>query len=360
MEGQLIMKDFAKTEYDIIQSFRRIEEKLIDDIIANLDIPQKDQGLTQHWRVDQLKRLEQYRIHNRREYTQIFEDLNHKIEQIIRSKFYAGLSKEEKKIMQAIANGFSPVKLYDVKSASQVYDLNQRKLDALIKATMADMKKAEYAVLRRAEDAYRHIIFDAEVALNTGSLTYKEAIDMAAKDFLASGIQCIQYKNGARHKISDYCDMAVKTADTKAYLTGEGEMRKEHGCHLVIVNKRGDTPCEKCLPFIGKILVDDVYSGGTKEEARRLGYPLLSEAIRQGLYHPRCRDIHTTYFPELDEPPKPLTKKQKEEVVEKAEKRKKESYERRQAEKYKRMSRHSLDKENKQKYKAKQKQWQGA
>ena len=45
------------------------------------------------------------------------------------------------------------------------------KLNALINATTDDMKKAESAVLRMADDKYRKIIFDAQVYANAGGTT---------------------------------------------------------------------------------------------------------------------------------------------------------------------------------------------
>lgn len=66
-----------------------------------------------------------------------------------------------------------------------------------------------------------------------------------------------------------------------------------------IINKRGN-PCPKCLPFVGKRLIDDVYSGGSKEDGN---YPLLSRAMELGLYHPRCKDSHSTYFEGISTPP---------------------------------------------------------
>ena len=33
---------------------------------------------------------------------------------------------------------------------------------------------------------------------------------------------CYIYKNGARHTLSDYADMAVRTTSKRAYLQGEG------------------------------------------------------------------------------------------------------------------------------------------
>lgn len=344
-----------KTPYDIQRALKRIEEKLIDDMMKNIEeIPTS----VDRYKVEQLRRLELYRKRNYQEYTPIFEELNKKMEELIRSKFYEGLDAQEKKMLKAVAAGYTPDTKYGPQGISKSHALNEKKLQALIDATIKDMKKAEHAILRKAEDEYRKIIFDAEVGLNTGTLTPRAAIDMATKDFLAAGIQSIVYKNGARHKISDYADMAIKTANKRAYMYGEGQKRAEHGCHLVIVNKRGDKTCPCCAPYVGQILVDDVYSGGTKAEARNLGYPLLSTAMANGLYHPRCKDIHTTYFPGITKnPPKPLTKKEIEKVRKEAEEKQKGSYMDRQIKKYQRLVKHSLDPNDTAKYRAKVKEW---
>ena len=56
--------------------------------------------------------------------------------------------------------------------------------------------------------------------------TYEKAVDMATKDMLSAGLNCVEYANGARHTLSDYADMAIRTACKRAYLTGEGEKEK--------------------------------------------------------------------------------------------------------------------------------------
>ena len=155
------------------------------------------------------------------------------------------------------------------------------------------MQKAENAVLRRANDQYRKVIFNAQVYANTGAGTYGKAVDMATKDFLSAGIDCIEYANGSRHTIADYADMAIRTASKRAYLQGEGTKRQEWGLHLVIMNKRGSLVLN-AFPLLGKIMIDDVWSGGSSKDGK---YPLMSSAIAAGLYHPRCKDSHTTYFP---------------------------------------------------------------
>ncbi len=91
--------------------------------------------------------------------------------------------------------------------------------------------------------------------------------------------------------------MAVRTANQRAYMVGEGEFRKSIGETLVIIS-RHSTSCDLCKPFEGKVLIDDVYSGGTQEDG---DYMLLSQAMEQGLYHPRCRHGLGTYYPELED-----------------------------------------------------------
>ena len=137
------------------------------------------------------------------------------------------------------------------------------------------MKDVKYATLRMANDQYRQIIYKAQVFANTGAGTIKQAIDMASKDFLTRGFNCIEYSNGSRHNIADYCDMAIRTANKRANLMGEGEMRKKLGNSLVYVSKHGGA-CDKCTPWEGRVYIDDVWSGGTEKDGN---YPLLSTAI---------------------------------------------------------------------------------
>lgn len=176
--------------------------------------------------------------------------------------------------------------------------------------------------------------------------SYEKAVDMATKDFLRAGINCIEYKNGARHTMSEYADMALRTAQKRAYLTGEGEKRQEWGVTTVIMNKRGN-PCPKCIPFVGKVIIDDVWSGGKPEDGP---YPLMSTAISKGLYHPRCKDSHTTYFKGINTADDTWTEEELQAVNQGNKQEAKEQYARLQAEKYGRMSKYSLDEENKRKY----------
>lgn len=343
-------------EYDIGKAFEAIEDELMASMIRNLEKHKQDEVDEKKewsmWQTEQLKSLEEYRKANQKKFGKQFQTINQKIDYLIRLANADGQSKQEAKILEAIKKGFPGKK--PAGSAAEFFKINDRKLDALIKATSNDMEKTEIAVLRRADDQYRKIIYNAQVYANTGAGTYEKAVDMATKDFLSKGIDCIEYANGARHTLEDYADMAIRTACKRAYLQGEGVKRQEWGLHLVIVNKRGN-PCPKCLPFCGKVLIDDVWSGGSREDGE---YPLMSAAVDAGLYHPRCRDSHTTYFPGITTADGSWTKEELEAIGQNTKDEARQQYAERQAKKFGRLAEYSLDPENKKKYAEKEKEWE--
>ena len=299
------------------------------------------------WQAEQLKALEEYKKRNKERYKDQFGEINSSIPALISESRKRGYLDQEAQILESIGKSTSRGQ-GDIDAS--FFQINDRKMNALIDATVSDMDSAETAMLRRANDQYRKTIFNAQVYANSGVGTYEKAVDMATKDFLAAGIQCIQYKNGSMHRIEEYAGMAIRTASKRAYLTGEGEKRKEWGCHLVIMNKRGN-PCPKCLPFVGKILIDDVWSGGSSEDG---SYPLMSSAMAAGLYHPNCKDSHTTYFPGISTPPDDKFSKEEIKKVEDDYKDdQKQQYAKRQKEKFRRLANYSLDRENKEKYRNK-------
>ena len=346
------------TEYDIEKAFRAIEDELIASMIRNLDHHRAEEtkegfNWTQ-WQVEQIKALERYKAENKKKFKKSFSNINDSIDAMIYAARQAGGTEQEQKILRAIKKGLKASKVSQGTEGA-FFKLNTRKLDALIKATKADFTRAEHSMLRMSEDKYRQIIFNAQVYANTGAGTYEKAVDMATKDFLKAGINCIEYANGARHTMKDYAKMAIQTANKRAYLTGEGEMRQSWGISTVIMNKRANA-CPKCLPFVGKVLIDDVWSGGKASDGP---YPLMSSAIAAGLYHPNCKDVHTTYFPELDEEPdSKFTKEELEKVKEDYKQDQKQQYAGRMVEQFDRLSKYSLDPDNKKVYAARKEQWE--
>lgn len=357
------------SDYDIGKAFEEIENELIASMFRNLSRHRAEESKLgiewSQWQVEQLKALEVYKRKNSKRFTVQYNSINEHISRALRDSYNDGGTKQERQILQAIKRGFKgknkPAFTGVAETTGKFFKTNERKLNSLIKATTHDMEKAEIAVLRMANDQYRKVILNAQVMANTGAGTYAKAVDMATKDFLSAGINCIEYRNGRRVNIKSYAEMALCTANKRAYLQGEGAKRQEWGIYTVILNKRGN-PCPLCAPFVGRVFIDDVWSGGPKNgisPVTGVKYPLLSEAIKKGLYHPNCKDAHTTYFEGISTPPENsrYTADELDELAERYNNAQKQNYAQNEAERMERMSKFSLDKDNKRAYGARAEQW---
>lgn len=376
-------------EYDISHAFQRIEETLIQSLKRNLTRHLNEEKMENMnwsaWQTDQLKALEQFKKDNKKLFKNDFSTINSDIEELIRKSYENGKLEQEKVILESIKNGdFSSsdksinkmwhiykttknkrikkkqlTRIYDKvnQTESSFFKINEKKLKALIDETKENFEKAELSILRYSNDQYRKIIYDAQVYANTGSGTPQQAIDMATKDFLSKGINNIEYSNGAMVNIASYAEMAIRTANKRAYLQGEGEKRNEWGVHTVLVPNRGGG-CPYCIKFQGKIFIDDVWSGGTEAESNSTGYPLLSTAVKARLFHPNCKDTVVTYFPGINTKPIPPTEAELEVKKQNYVIEQKQRYNERQIRKYKRLELGSTDDGNIEKYHNKRIQWQ--
>ena len=303
-----------KDAYDIAKIYDAIERELIDDMMKNFARHRAEETKEgydwEQWQVLQLQALEEYKKKNLQKYT--FKGVRNRIKHAITNANDIGGGDAEKKILRALKKGLTANR----QGSEQFFRVNENRVNALIDAVQNDLGKAQNALLRNANDAYRKIIFKTQVQASTGSITYEKAVDLATKDFLTAGIQCVQYKNGARHTISNYAEMAMRTSMKRAYIAGEAMKRNEWGIATVIVNHRNHA-CSKCLPFVGKVLVDDVYGDrGSDYIASYLsnlwGFEVrtLSSAMEAGFLHPNCKDGLSTYFHGVTPKPKPMTKQE--------------------------------------------------
>lgn len=342
-------------DYDISKAFEIIENELIDSMMRNFKnhrAEEEKEGYNwSQWQSEQLKSLEQYRRTNQKKYGKQFSTLNKKIEEMLKTAMADGNAMQEAEILKAIKKGFNVGKV-SPSVTGEFFKVNDRKLNALINATKSDMEKAETAILRMSNDKYRKAIFNAQVYANSGAGTYEKAVDMAVKDMLQAGLNCVEYRNGARHTLSDYADMAIRTANKRAYLYGEGQKRQEWGISLVVVNSR-QGGCPDCAQYIGRVFIDDVYSGGSKADGN---YPLLSEAIAGGLFHPRCKDSTSTYYEGITSL-EPVSSEELAQMEERETLETKQQNAERQEKRYNRLAQHSLDENNKIKYQNRADNW---
>lgn len=288
------------TEKDIEKIYDDLERYLIRNIKRNLTNDLKSFHLNEEkelgfkweaWQSAKLRELKRYRRQNKTIINKRLKNISKKIARVLRNEQLQGKLYAFRNYKKALSHGYKS----SIVVKDSFFKLNDRKVNTLIKSVNNDFEEANKAVLRRSNDVYREIIAEASMYNQTGVMTEKQAIKKAIDEFTLRGINCITYSNGAKHKISNYARMAIRTASTRAHLQGEGEFRKKIGVSLILMSKH-NTACELCQPYEGKVLIDDVYSGGSKADGN---YPLLSEAMKQGLYHPNCKHGHGTYYPEL-------------------------------------------------------------
>lgn len=84
--------------------------------------------------------------------------------------------------------------------------------------------------------------------------------------------------------------------DLVILLKRDGKQRKKLKRPLIQITSHGGA-CPICQKWEKEILIDDIYSGGTKKDGN---YELLSKAIEMGLFHKGCRHGLTTYYPEVE------------------------------------------------------------
>ena len=346
------------SEYDVVGAFQDIEMELIKSMQRTMkrhigEEFQEDINWSQ-WQAEMLNGLAQYKYENADKLQGYYSTINDEIEDAIRLAYQTGESEQEIEILKAIQEGFKADKANTMQGG--FFKINEDKLNSLIKATLEDMSKAENAILRMTDDVYRQTIFKAQMFYNMGASTLWKAVDMATKDFLSAGINCVEYKNGARVNIASYSEMALRTANKRANLMGSANKREEWGIRTVKVSSH-NSACPMCIQWQGKVYIDDVYGAGTKEESRKSGYPLLSEAVKGGMFHPNCKNGLSTYYDGINQPPKEPTKEEVEEMTRRYNLEQRQRECERNIRKYKRLEAGCIDADNIAKYAEKRKRW---
>ena len=351
------------SEYDVVGAFQDIEMELVKSMRRNMkrhigEEFQEGINWTQ-WQAEMLNGLAKYKEENADKLPKYFSTINQDIEDAIKEAYKTGESEQEIEILEAIRDGFKVDKAGKGTNAMQgaFFRINEDKLNALIKATTDDMQKAESAILRMTSDAYKQTIFKAQMYYNTGAGSLWKAVDMATNDFLSRGINCVEYKNGARVNIASYSEMALRTSNKRANLMGCAGKRMEYGIHTVKVSTH-NSACPMCIQWQGKVYYDDVYGDITPAE-KRGKYPLLSEAVKGGMFHPNCKNGLSTYYEGINQEPKEPTKEEKEEMVRRYNLQQEQRACERNIRKYKRLEAGSLDADNVAKYAEKKQQWIG-
>ncbi|MGN7167948.1 phage minor capsid protein [Paenibacillus cellulositrophicus] len=353
--------------YDIAQIFAQLELDLIASMKRNLASHEEEEAKEgfewEQWQRRKLQALSRYRREIRKQLQKHSRDIDDGTKELIKESFLSGASGVDRLINRLIKKEQLEARLLSGRLTAPVtrvdgtddsfFAINERRLNALIESVQQDLENGQAAMLRQAEDVYRQTIFKSQVYLNSGASSLGQAIDMATMDFLNKGFNCIQFKDGRRMNIASYAEMALRTSSQRAVFAGEGARRSEWGIHTVVISSHRNCS-ELCLPWQGKVFVDDVYSGGKPGDGP---YPLLSTAMANGLFHPNCRHNKSTYFPGISSLPAPVDDRL---ALRNYHAEQRQRYIERQIRKYKRREVGSIDLHNQAAAAAKVKQWQQA
>lgn len=304
--------------YELKAIYENMEMELVYSFYRNLTKHKKDEiqaGFSwEMWQVAALRNIENYRKENQQIIGEHRSEVKESINKVLEQAYNKGKQNVEQMAKQAqikLDKGsiVLPEHQKNTGEVNQIppqennfFAVNKRKLDAMIKTVQDDMVHADQAIHRKMDDEYRQTIYNAKIQLANGAISLDKAIDIATESFLSKGINCIAYKDKdgsiLRYvNIATYAEMALRTAQHRARLLGEGAKRDEMGRYLIFVSSHGNC-CKLCYPWQGQVLIDDVYAHPSKKYLNKYKgkYKLLSEAIKAGLLHPNCRHTLATYF----------------------------------------------------------------
>ena len=283
----------------IVRIFEEIEQRLIQSLKRNLSRHQKeeeDEGFSwTAWQAEKLRDLERFRKENAQIMAQFTDQIDSETRQIMQEQFDEGVNGIDVPPAEPV-----PDLPAEIRPEPQFFGVDTTKVNKLIEDVTYLEKNAETAALRLTDDVYRQTVNRVQLAMATGSMTLQQAVDLAVKDFLDNGINCIVYRDGRRVNIADYVRMALRTTATRAMLQGKSAKYKALGYDTVQVSSYGMCS-ETCKPWQGRIYIEDTFSDWDGEVREHGGilwgksnycgkwFPLLSSAIEKGLFHPNCR-----------------------------------------------------------------------
>lgn len=346
----------APDPYDLRRIFEEITLDLLESMRRTFKLHQLEQGKEgfawEQWQSAKLRHLVKFRNDNRAIIDGRSGEIKDTVTKVLDDSFLLGGARAEQAILSVLfPKDLWPDKPKIATSDDSFFGINEKKIKALINTVTEDIEKAQHAVLRKMDDVYRQTVFRAEMHMSAGAKTLDQAIDMATKDFLDAGIQCVEYKDGRRVNVASYAEMALRTASQRATFMGEGQQRNKWGVHTVVVSAHANA-CDLCLPWQRMVLIDDVYSQGKPDGKHKL----VSEAMKAGLFHPNCRHLISVYFPGITSLPKPINE---ETAKRNYEAEQKQRYLERQIRKWKRREAGSMDPGNQEEARDKVKEWQG-
>jgi hypothetical protein len=129
------------------------------------------------------------------------------------------------------------------------------------------LEEMNQRITRYPVDAYQRIVATTSPNVLLGVSTQKQAQRQAVQSFLAEGItgfhdktRSATFPNGRPWRIGTYAEMAGRTSVQRAFNDAGIHRMQQSGINLVTIVGSTDA-CDKCAPWIGKILSTDGTTG---------------------------------------------------------------------------------------------------
>lgn len=298
-------------EYSLRDIYLEIELHLLKSLKRNLTRwhnETQSKGFTwEPWQMTKLRHIAQFRKDNRAIVGYYDKKIEEIIDNVIRGQFLGPQSNELQGPSSILDDMFphdQHTPLDQIPSPEQYFfHTNDKKVEVLIEELKDNARKVNQMVINKMNGDISLVMTKAHHFLDQGAMTIQQATDLATKDLFTKGINAITYKNGSRRSISSHAEMALRTAVMRTKFLADGKDRDLSGNHLVITSIHANC-CPACLRWQGEILIDDVFSNGTRKDGY---YWMLSKAMEHGFLHPNCRHDLVTYRPGITRKPTPLT-----------------------------------------------------
>lgn len=156
---------------------------------------------------------------------------------------------------------------------------------ALVHALSGNLSQADLRILRSADDIYRRVIANVTARGLADEFTRRAAAQAALDMFTDTGITGFTDMAGRNWSLTSYAEMATRTAVHNAERQGVMDGVRAAGRDLVMISG-SPACCDLCAPWEGQVVSLD---------GMTTGYPTLSDAEADGVFHPGCRHTVAPY-----------------------------------------------------------------
>ena len=273
-----VSPDFAAgLAKDVLAIYSQAEETLLERIASRLA-----RGITApNWADVKLLEIQRLRVETEQVIADLAAGSHDAIEHALRIGYNRGVAAAGADMAAA---GSSP--------GISFGRVNEHAVTALVKATQKRVDSTHLRIRRWATDVYTDVVHQSAGQVITGVETRQQAARRALARYAKRGVTGFVDSAGRGWDLATYAEMSTRTAAGQAAVQGHMDKLQENGLDLVMVSNAPEE-CKLCRPWEGKVLS----LSGSKD------YPLMSDAVSKGLFHPNCRHSMSLYQPGITKIP---------------------------------------------------------